>query len=364
MHKEEKWRLVLALLAVACMEQSLNAVIVEVREYHGKQVTCIHSGLRGVAMLAGTERYARVFTGTVIRSSEVGDTDKLLEIVPDEIFTGDSSSANATTNQACLNYDIQAGDKWLFYLYRNPKNNELVLSYDGPSKPIAKAKDDISLLRDLGRLTYKGLIVGTIEQLGETNDVKPSPLANHRVVAKDAKSGAEYSTYTSEDGYFKFDLPVSTYDVAPAPEYGLVEVEGFLSAMKGSIPVQKQRCWQHDFFVKPASSVVPPNNATISRHIGSPDEKPFIVHPWVQIVSVDSEMFTSAYVNAKGDFEAKDVACRVSSVSGRSLQDARWPQCRHGSVMERSRRDRCTFCETQSLHGQIAINPQNRTRQL
>lgn len=31
------------------------------------------------------------------------------------------------------------------------------------------------------------------------------------------------------------------------------------------------------------------------------------MHPWVQIVSVDSELFTSAYADAKGNFEAKNV---------------------------------------------------------
>jgi hypothetical protein len=57
-------------------------------------------------------------------------------------------------------------------------------------------------------------------------------------------------------------------------------------------------------------------------------------------------------------------AWRIGSVSGRSFEDARWPQCCLGSVMEGSRRHRCTFCETQSLHGQVALHPQNRARQL
>jgi hypothetical protein len=296
----------LAVLAVACLAPSLSAQIIEDREYHGKQVMCIHSGLRGVAKRCGTEGYARVFTGTVRSSVEVGDSDKLLQIVPDEVFVGDSSEATVTTNQACLETDIQAGDRWLFYLYRDPKSDELVLSYDGPSKPIAEAEDDLSMLRSLGRLTDRGLIIGTIERLGENGDAKPAPLANDKVVAKNVKTGDEYSEYTSESGHFKFELPVGQYNVAPASEYGLVEVEGLLSMLKGSIPVEKQRCREHDFEVQPASSVLP-NNGTISGHIRSPDGKPFTVHPWVQIVSADSELFTAAYVDAKGYFEAKNV---------------------------------------------------------
>ncbi len=165
MFAKRKWRPGFVVLTVACMVPSLSAVIVEIREYHGKQVTCLHSGLMGIAKGCGTERFARVFTGAVRSSVEVGDTDKRLEIVPDEVFVGDSSDATAITNQACLHTDIQAGEKWLFYLYRDPKSDVLVLGYDGPSKPMSDAEDDISTLRDLGHLKNTGILIGTIERL-------------------------------------------------------------------------------------------------------------------------------------------------------------------------------------------------------
>ena len=155
-----KWRLGFVVLAVACMGPSLSAVIVEIREYHGKQVTCLHSGLMGVAKGCGTERFARVFTGIVRSSVEVGDADKRLEIVPDEVFVGDSSEATVITNQACLHTDVEARDKWLFYLYRDPNKDTLVLGYDSPSQPISEAEDGISLLRDL-RPRGKGQLLGT-----------------------------------------------------------------------------------------------------------------------------------------------------------------------------------------------------------
>jgi len=110
-----KWRLCLFVLAVFCVVPSLSADIVEMREYHGKQVTCIHSGIRGFGKMCGTYGYARVFTGTVRSVVEIGDTDKRLQLVPDEVFLGDSASeVTATTNQACLHAEIEAGDKWLF----------------------------------------------------------------------------------------------------------------------------------------------------------------------------------------------------------------------------------------------------------
>jgi hypothetical protein len=306
MSAKHKWRLGLAVLAVSCLVQSLSAVLVEVREYHGKQVTCLHSGLIGVAKVCGTEGYVRVFTGVVRSSVDRGDTDKLLELIPDEVFVGDTSEAKAITNQACLNTDIQAGDKWLFYLNRDPHSDTLVLSYAGPSKPIGESEDDISMLRTLGHLKNAGILIGNIERLGDTEDGEAAPLANHKVAAKSVKNGREYTAYTNQKGHFRFDLPVGEYNVTTAPEYGLGEVESFLS-MQGSIPVANGRCLEHDFAVKPLTSIKPKTDGIISGHLGSPDGKPFTVHPWVQIVSVDSDMFTSAYVNAKGYFEAKNV---------------------------------------------------------
>jgi hypothetical protein len=135
---------------------------------------------------------------------------------------------------------------------RNPNSATLVLSYDSPSRPIAEADDDISMLRNLGRTKDTGIIVGTIYRFDEGDSVQPMRLANHKIAAKNVDTGAEYWADTSKNGYFKFDLPVGRYDVAPAPEYGLVEAEEPLSMMKGSIPAEKHRCWQHDFSVKPA----------------------------------------------------------------------------------------------------------------
>ena len=306
MSAKHKLRLGLTVLAVSCLVQSLSAVIVEVRQYHGKQVMCAHSGLMGVAKACGTEGYARVFTGVVRSALEKGDTDKVLELVPDEVFIGDSSNVTAITNQACLHTEIQAGDKWLFFLFRDPESGTLVLGYDSPSKPIGEAEDDISLVRDLRHVKNAGILIGTLQHLGETEDAKAAPLANHKVIAKNVKDGSVYTAYTNQKGHFRFDLPKGEYDVTTAPEYGLGEVESFLS-MQGSVPVQNGKCMEHDFAVRPVASIKPKTDGIISGHLGSPDGKPFTVHPWVEIVSVDSEMFTSAYVNAKGYFEAKNV---------------------------------------------------------
>jgi hypothetical protein len=286
-----------AIIAVPCLAQ-----ILAMRDYHGKQVTCTYSGLRGVASICGTEHYVRVFTGTVTSAVETNDTEAILKILPDEVFAGDYDQATAVVNEACLKTEIRAGDRWLFYLSHDPKADMLVLSYNSPSKPVAEAQDDISTLRDLQHMTDEGILVGII-----TDETQTPPFSNRKVVAKNVKTAAEYSAQTNDRGYFKFDLPGGTYDVFPAAEYGLVEAQGVLSQMKGSIAVSAQRCYQHDFSVTLPSRLPPPNDASISGHLFSPDGKPLTVHPWVQMVSTDGQIYKAAYVNADGNFEAKDV---------------------------------------------------------
>jgi len=65
--------------------------------------------------------------------------------------------------------------------------------------------------------------------------------------------------------------------------------------------------WEHSFGVREAADLKLQSDGMISGHVGSADGKPFTVHPWVQIVSVDSERFMSAYVDARGHFGAKGV---------------------------------------------------------
>lgn len=240
-------------MALICSVPFLAADIVEVRQYHGKQVTCRYSGLKGVARVCSIHAYERVFTGTVRSSIEVGETDKFLEIEPDEVFVGDSSRVKALTNQACLNNEIQTGDKWLFYLYRD--NNALIMPYQSSSEPITVAASEVSMLRDLVRLrdsvrhTDLGILMGKAQRLTGTHDKTFIPLANQKVIAHDVKGSTKYTAKTNEAGYFQFALPPGSYEITVAPDYGLHEVD-MSSDMPGAVPVEKGNCWEHDFTVK------------------------------------------------------------------------------------------------------------------
>jgi hypothetical protein len=303
-----KWRTCLFALTVIAVVPSLSAVVVESREWHGKQIQCIHGGLGFFhPKFCGTLDYAyqRVFVGTVQSVTEISDTDRRLDITPNEIFLGDAKGPVSTTvNQACLtpnDPEIKAGDKWLFYLrtYRAFRTDgkpiyrtvQLEMPFDGPSKPLPQAQEDIAQLRHLSHLTDSGILSGNVTApYTGTMDGVP----NHRVVATRVSDGTQYSALTDSEGEFKFDpMPVGTYEVTAKTADGLWARE------PGKLEVRAGKCTSTGFMLE--------TDGSISGHVGSPDGKPFIEHPWVQIVSVDDDRFTSAYVDANGYFEARGV---------------------------------------------------------
>src|SRR5689334_3704395 len=109
----EAWsrkRAFLYAVACVCIIAPVSAQMVEVREYHSRKVQCVHSGILPTnGTVCGTQPYARVFTGTVESAFDIGDTDKLLKLAPDEVFLGDpATEVMAVTNQACLHREIRA----------------------------------------------------------------------------------------------------------------------------------------------------------------------------------------------------------------------------------------------------------------
>jgi hypothetical protein len=257
--------------AVACLVPCLSAEIRETRVYHGKKVQCIHGGLGSLGgRSCGIHGYTRVFTGTVRSVVDVGDTDKQLELIPDEVFVGDQSELTATVNQACLpekEPEIRAGDRWLFYIrpkrYWDGKSpyimsDGLEVSFDTPSKPVTEAEDDIATLRDLVGLTDKGILIGNVVRTGATTDnLNPTAVPNHRVVAKSWPSGTEYIAFTNLNGRFEVELPSGSYDVTAATEQGLrdakpftprdIELQKGLTAHIGNADIRRRDCTDVDF---------------------------------------------------------------------------------------------------------------------
>ena len=264
------WRLCVSAIALSGLVLSLRAEIHEKRVYRGKKADCVYirPGNFNEADCGG-RGYSRVFVGTVRSAVDVGDFDKRLELVPDEVFFGDKSELTATVRQACLpenEPEIKAGDRWLFYVRpkaywdgKSPivRTDGFEVPFDSPSKPVNEATDDIATLRHLAKLTDKGILKGRVIRIGATYDkLDPTPVPHHKVIAKSVSSNAEYITSTNANGRFELEVPPGSYDLTANTKQGLREEEELTSkadlleyGIKGNALVRQRvrmlisRCW-------------------------------------------------------------------------------------------------------------------------
>jgi hypothetical protein len=270
------------------------AQIFEEREYHGKRITCVQSGLRGFAMPCGTDgNYTYVFVGSVLSVAEISDREKRLQLVPQELFLGDATSPlTVTTRQGACLPEIQAGDKWLFYLWRESGSDALILSYGGPSRPLADAQKDIEMLRYLARLTDSGVVEGDVtRQYPWDGDGTMFPVRGHKIVAKRKSDGSEYSAVTDSKGRYQFrQLPSGSYDLT-------ANTNEEVWAESGAVQVHAKGCSAVDFQMRSAGR--------ISGRVRTVDGKLFKKHPSVQahLISGADANVVSAYVNENGFYE-------------------------------------------------------------
>ncbi len=283
-------RVFLFAVAMLCPALSLSAAIVEIRTYHGKQIRCYHSGVIGVGKRCGTYGYTRVFTGTVLSAVEISDTDKRLLLHPDEVFLGDNSEVNVTTNQACLSSEINVGDKWLFFLRWDGEGIELRLGYGSPSKPIAKAQDDIGLLRRLQQLTDSGVVSGRVTRTVRQSEPKSwriVPVPDQKVVARRASDGTEYYAMTSNDGHFQLELPDGSYDLTGGTEPDLWAPQRQWTVESGS-------CFDANFLFHADGKI----SGRVTDANGAP-----VKHAQVDIVPTSPKNALTVATDEKGHFE-------------------------------------------------------------
>ena len=252
-------------LTFAC---SALLVVAEARDIPHKQKTdgrCVSTGsaLEGPNQwsIVG-QQYTRVFTGIVRSAEHVSDSDKRLELVPDEVFVGDKSAVTATVMEACLPEDepeLKVGDKWLFYIRPKPYVDEIThhistrgfeVPWYSPSRPVSESHDDIATLRRMGQLTDKGILTGHVVRIGETVDnLNPTAVPNHKVIAKNLSTGTECTAFTNSTGRFEFELPHGRYEVSASTKQGLRDAEPFkenavsLEHGLGGNAVVRQRDW-------------------------------------------------------------------------------------------------------------------------
>jgi len=139
----------------------------ESREVGGKTIECMHSGLTSDLNDCGfrSDWYAYVFVGSFSAIKPASNDEEILQITPEEIFSGSPSTPLTvlTSQGACLP-TFAVGDRWLFYL-RKENGKPIVLDYYGnDSRPIDSAQDEIETLRELKTIGEFGIVRGSVQR--------------------------------------------------------------------------------------------------------------------------------------------------------------------------------------------------------
>ena len=276
---------------------SVSAQIVELREYHGKQIGCARSGLSGFAMPCGADGgYEFVFIGSVLSAKAISATEWRLQLMPEETFHGNpAGELTVITNQGACLPEIHAGDRWLFYLQKNDhKPNALILSYGSPSKPMPDAAKDLAFLQRLEHLFDEGIITGFVQRPEWDAKEKVDQylnVAGHKIVARNLSNGTEYAATTDKEGNYEFTpLPSGKYNLSANTAEGVW-------AEEGSVQVRPGSCTHVSFALRP--------NRTISGNVRTASGQPASYVQVAVVPAAEDGSFTSALSDEQGNFEIK-----------------------------------------------------------
>ncbi len=230
----------LALAALLSCIGSGSAQVIEGREVDGKSVWCSHSGIfSDLRDCAGkTDWYAYVFIGSITEITPADKDEKMLQIIPEEIFHGDPGSPlSVLTSQAPCLPKMAVGDRWLFFL-RQEKGKPIVLDYYGnDSLPLASALQQVETLRNLKSVGDFGIVQGRVLERGQN---KQAPVAHANVVAHLESDDRKFVATTGDDGRYEFQpLPPGRYRFTVDP-IGSLRIE---SGAAGWLPLRAGGCW-------------------------------------------------------------------------------------------------------------------------
>lgn len=226
-------------LLFSCIGYS-SAQVIEGRQVDGRLVWCSHSGIfSDLKDCAGKiDWYAYVFVGSIAGIAPADKDEKVLQIIPEEVFHGDPvSPLSVLTSQAPCLPKMAVGDHWLFFL-RQEKDKPIILDYYGnDSLPIANAQQQIETLRNLQSIGEFGIVQGQVLQRTQG---KQTPVPHANVVARLQSDERKFVATTGDDGSYEFQpLPPGSYKFTVDPT-GSLRIE---SGAAGWLPLRAGGCW-------------------------------------------------------------------------------------------------------------------------
>ena len=294
--------LIIVVYSLCLKTPNASGQIIEDREYRGRTITCMLSGLHGWGSRCGADQnYAYIFVGSVLSVTEISDDEKRIDITPEEVFLGNApSQLVALTNQGACLPEVLPGQEWLFYLSRDDRTKQLTLAYGSPSAPLADSQQTITRLRRLAQMSDSGMIIGSVQRTVDVRDEDGAAstqyvdVPSHRVVATRKRDGKKIYAFTDTAGEFEFEaLAPGQYELTANTADGLWTEEG-------PTTVEPHSCTAFQFELHV--------DGTISGHVERLDGRSFQIHPWVEVNREDGSESRSFYVDDQGYYEFRGLA--------------------------------------------------------
>lgn len=100
------------------------------------------------------------------------------------------------------------------------------------SGPVAAKSEELARLRKLKLLHGEGMIIGSVRRDSHSQrSSSSSPVPGYAVVARDSRTGKEYSTMTDSKGHFEIDsIPAGRFSLTPSKSAIFAELKADSSA--------------------------------------------------------------------------------------------------------------------------------------
>ena len=225
-------RVLLWLVVLLATLSSIDAQIINTKQAGNKTIECMRSGMFNNPSDCGVRsyKYTYVFVGAISAIKSIADGESEIKIKPEEIFYGkpDDVVGVITSGKQCLP-DFIVGNRWLFYLSKEPGKPIILDSYGNDSFPLPEAQEQINILRRLQTIGYSGILKGALLKSSDSKNT----ISNVRVVATSQLDNKQYVAVTDRVGCFKFEpLSPGKYRITLGPngEEQLADNEVLLTA--------------------------------------------------------------------------------------------------------------------------------------
>jgi hypothetical protein len=204
-------------MALACLGVA-KAETMSFKKVGNKTIMCMHSGMISELKDCGNElnRYTYVFVGTIAAIKRVKGDESEIQIVPNEVFYGKPGNIlTVLTSQGLCFPEFRTGNRWLFYLMREPGKPITLDYYGNNSLPVADARAQIETLRRLKKIGGFGILRGRVAR-GQFTD--GWWISNAHVVATRKADNVQFAAVTDKTGHYEFQpMPSGRYNVAVRP---------------------------------------------------------------------------------------------------------------------------------------------------